>query len=249
LGVAGQKHLLAGLFLQHPADGGVADDAAGEHQGRPQAHGADHRHHPPDQGAMEPAQDRPDSHPVSDERHHLRFGEDGTGAGDGDLSRRGQRDLPHLLQRDAQAAGRVLQEPARSGGALIVHHEVHHLPSGADGDDFAILPADIHQRAAVAQFPENPAGVAGDFGDAAGGLPHQPAAVAGGDQRDAVQRAQRLPGLRQHARCLLLHLHLRWFQMVPDDVARRVHSDQFRRRRTDIYPQSANLSHTTLQSE
>lgn len=81
---------------------------------------------------------------LGNERNYLRFGKDGAHAGDGQLLLPGQADGRHLVHLQLQGAGHQLQKAAGSGGALVVHDEVGHVPLPVQADDLAVLAADVH---------------------------------------------------------------------------------------------------------
>lgn len=84
---------------------------------------------------------------IRNQRDDLRFGENRTHAGYGQLLVPRQAAAAHFRHVQFQCARHHLQKTPRSGGAFVVHHEARDVAGFIQIDDFAVLPANVDDRA------------------------------------------------------------------------------------------------------
>ena len=90
------------------------------------------------------------------------------------------RPTVEISSRESSRVRAIISRKRPSAGALVVHDEVGDAAVGGDGDDLAVLPADVDDGAHLGVEEVGPLGVAGDLGDGFVPCLITPA-VAGGD--------------------------------------------------------------------
>jgi hypothetical protein len=131
-----------------------------------------------------------------------------------------------LFYRDTESRGRVLQEPTGPGGAFVVHHEIDRTPVITDLDDFAVLPADVDQRARAPKIAKDTPRMASDLGQVPCCVLDQLATVSSGDCWHFTVYAKLGASGLQHPLHLDLDAWLGLLETRADDRATAIDRDE-----------------------